>query len=256
LKNADATIIRLAAAGEEAQAVEAQNLKSNLETQLRTEEAKLADMRRGRAAEGERETRAAAGGEREERRPIPPEARRNLELWYDRNPWFDADNPDTKSRVAMALDADVMADGFDPTDPEYYRELDRRIADYLPGVSRRRGRGRDDERGGDREERRGREDDRDTRERDDRNRDRDDDRRGGDRDRQRSGGGRDPKGPVFRVGGRDRPLKENEIYLSKERRQALEEMGVMDDPVLRNRYFKSFKKYDEEHSKDASRRNR
>lgn len=259
LKNADVTIARLAAEGEAAQAVEATQLKSNLETQLRAEEQRLAEMKRGKE---EREDPV----QEERRRPsMPAEARRNLEDWYDRNPWFDAERPDTDSNVAMALDKAVMADGYDPRDPEYYEELDRRIADYMPHIGRRASRDRDDDRGrerGDRDDRI-RDRDRDLEDRDDRRgerrgRERDDD-RNRDRDRDRGGEGRngarrEARGPVFRVGGRDRPLRENEVYLSAERRKALEEMGAMDDPVLRNRYLKSFKKYDEEHP--PSRRDR
>ncbi len=55
-------------------------------------------------------------------------------------------------------------------------------------------------------------------------------------------------GPSFRTGGRERPLKKNEIYISPERKEALMEVGAWDDPVLRQKYLKNYAKYDKEHS--------
>jgi hypothetical protein len=42
-----------------------------------------------------------------------------------------------------------------------------------------------------------------------------------------------------------------EIYISPERKQALVDAGVWDDPVLRNRYVKRYAEYDKEHRNDA-----
>lgn len=52
------------------------------------------------------------------------------------------------------------------------------------------------------------------------------------------------KGPQFATGGRERPLKKNEVYLSPERKQALEDAGVWDDPQLRNKYLRAYAQYD------------
>lgn len=69
---------------------------------------------------------------------------------------------------------------------------------------------------------------------------------------QRFGNGDDRKpkkrggGPTFRTGGRERPLKKGEVYISPERRTAMEEAGVWGDPVLRKKYLASYAKYDSE----------
>lgn len=59
--------------------------------------------------------------------------------------------------------------------------------------------------------------------------------------RKRSGG------PQFRSGGRERPLKKNEVYISPERKKAMIEAGVWDDPQQRQKYLKSYADYDRNH---------
>jgi len=54
------------------------------------------------------------------------------------------------------------------------------------------------------------------------------------------------KGPQFSTGGRERPLKKNEVYISPERKTAMVEAGVWDDPDLRQKYLKSYATYDAE----------
>lgn len=62
---------------------------------------------------------------------------------------------------------------------------------------------------------------------------------------------REGGGPVMANGGRERALKAGEVYVSADRRKAMEEAGVWDDPKLRQRYLKSYASYDE-----AAQRNR
>lgn len=222
IRNADATIVKLTAAGEEAQALEATTIKNNMQEQLDRELRKVAERDTKRAESTERvEQPREEGG-------LSPTAQRNALAWKARNGWFNADNPGSDERVAHALDAAILAEGYDPEDPEYYRELDRRVAEYMPHRAQKNAR-----RGGD-----------------------EDDERGGDREERRPNGGERPRrdAPRFRVGGRERALKPNEVYLSRARREALEEMGANDDPVLMKRYLKSFKKYDEDAAKEAARR--
>ncbi len=59
------------------------------------------------------------------------------------------------------------------------------------------------------------------------------------------------RGPAFRTGGRERPLKKNEVYISAERKEAMIEAGVWDDPVLRNKYLKSYADYDKQAAEGA-----
>lgn len=53
-------------------------------------------------------------------------------------------------------------------------------------------------------------------------------------------------GPAFRTGGRERPLRKNEVYISPERKEAMIEAGVWEDPETRQRYLKQYADYDRE----------
>lgn len=55
-------------------------------------------------------------------------------------------------------------------------------------------------------------------------------------------------GPAMANGGRsERSLRPGEVYVSAERKAAMMEAGVWDDPKLRTRYLKQYQKYDSEH---------
>jgi hypothetical protein len=69
----------------------------------------------------------------------------------------------------------------------------------------------------------------------------------GDARRRSKKGKRKVSGPTMSVSGRERPLKKNEVYISPERKEAMVEAGVWDDPELRQKYLKSYAEYDAEH---------
>ena len=52
--------------------------------------------------------------------------------WLQKNKWYDPQARDTDSRIAKVIDQDLAADGWDPADPEYWDELDNRLAVRLP----------------------------------------------------------------------------------------------------------------------------
>jgi hypothetical protein len=58
-------------------------------------------------------------------------------------------------------------------------------------------------------------------------------------------------GPTFRSGGSERQLKKNEVYISPERKQAMIDAGVWDEPELRSRYLKRYAEYDRENKKSV-----
>ena len=127
--------------------------------------------------------------------------------------WWDPSGRDQDSVTVLEIDRSLVQEGFDPTQKDYWDELRTRTEDALPR--------RSDSRTGD---------------------------RGGDK----SGNGRSQnRGPSFRTGGRERPLKANEVYISPERKAAMEEAGVWDDPVLRNKYLKSYSDYDKQAAEGA-----
>jgi uncharacterized protein YdcH (DUF465 family) len=50
--------------------------------------------------------------------------------WSENNSWFGKDRVMTAS--ALALDAELKEEGFDPSDPEFYNEIDNRIKEAFP----------------------------------------------------------------------------------------------------------------------------
>ena len=148
-------------------------------------------------------------------RQPPPQAREldprhvaHAQQFMIDNDWWDPQGRDQDSATVLQIDRSLVQEGFDPTSKDYWDELRVRTEEALPN--------RFDSRAGN---------------------------RGGDGE----GNGQRPprnRGPQFRTGGRERPLKKNEVYISPERKEAMIEAGVWDDPVLRNKYLKSYADYD------------
>ncbi len=140
--------------------------------------------------------------------------------WMKSHNWYDPNGSDRDSRRVAAIDDRLVKEGYDPRSPEYWEELTERVREALPHKFRSDRRNGND---------------------DDDDRDEDDDRgsRGSRRDQRGSG-------PRFSTGGRERPLRKNEVYVDPGRKQAMIDAGVWDDPVLRNRYLKTYKKWDQE----------
>ena len=64
--------------------------------------------------------------------PVSSEVQQNATHWLKRNSWFDPQARDTDSRSAKVVDQELVADGWDPSDPEYWDELDNRLTARLP----------------------------------------------------------------------------------------------------------------------------
>ena len=58
------------------------------------------------------------------------EAQRKAIDWEAANEWLNKDS--VMTAVALEIDNQVQEDGFDPTDDEYYKEVDRRMAAQFP----------------------------------------------------------------------------------------------------------------------------
>ena len=56
----------------------------------------------------------------------------NATRWLKKNSWFDPQARDTDSRIAKVVDQELAADGWDPSDSEYWEELDNRLQSRLP----------------------------------------------------------------------------------------------------------------------------
>lgn len=174
-----------------------------------------------RAAQ-ERQTAAA--------QPPPPDpaVARRAQEWARERPWFDPQARDEDSAIAYAVERRLFSEGrLDPGSAEYWDEVDRRLAKRLPEHYRTR----DDEDEDDGDARTPR-----TRE----------------PSRRVNGNGRKPSGPTIKVGGRERTLRKGEVYIDEDRKAAMIEAGVWDDPKARERYMRAYQTYD----RDAGRRPR
>jgi hypothetical protein len=61
-----------------------------------------------------------------------PLIQRNAADWIRRNPWYDPKTSDRDSRVAKKVDELMVAEGWNPADPDYWDELDSRLQKQLP----------------------------------------------------------------------------------------------------------------------------
>lgn len=61
-----------------------------------------------------------------------PAVQRNAADWMERNPWYDPQAKDMDSEIAQRLDKKLTDEGYDPSSPEYWDELDDRVSKYLP----------------------------------------------------------------------------------------------------------------------------
>jgi len=63
---------------------------------------------------------------------ISTEVQQNATKWLKKNSWYDPQARDTDSRIAKVIDQELAQDGWDPSDPEYWEELDNRLSARLP----------------------------------------------------------------------------------------------------------------------------
>jgi hypothetical protein len=130
---------------------------------------------------------------------------RYAQEFITQHPWYDAQGRDEDSAIVIAIDQALAKDGYDPRTPDYWDELRRRASRRLP--ERFSSKGRAAAAPDERREPRG--------------------------------------GPVVGSGREHAPATtRKEIYISPERKQALIEAGVWDDPVLRSKYVKRYAEYD------------
>jgi hypothetical protein len=124
--------------------------------------------------------------------------------FINENPWYDAQGRDEDSAIVIAVDQALAKDGLNPQTEEYWDELRKRVARRLPEKFKKQSREKEI-----REE-------------------------------------RTPRGgPAVGSGREHAPSStRKEIYISPERKAALVEAGVWDDPVLRMKYVKRYAEYD------------
>ena len=129
--------------------------------------------------------------------------------WVSKNSWYDPNGKDEASKIVLAIDQSLVESGYNPKTEAYWRELDKRVAKRLPDM---KGGGNYDD-------------------------SQDDDRRG-----QRRGP------PIGSSRDQAPQSSRREVYISPERKQAMTDAGVWEDPVLRQRYLKQYAKWDRENN--------
>lgn len=63
---------------------------------------------------------------------VSTEVQQQAVKWLRKNSWYDPEARDTDSRIAKVIDQDLAAEGWNPSEPEYWDELDNRLAARLP----------------------------------------------------------------------------------------------------------------------------
>jgi hypothetical protein len=126
--------------------------------------------------------------------------------FLDENKWYDPAGRNEDSAIVLAIDQGLVRDGFDPKTEQYWDELRARAARRLP------------ERFAKAEPKTEQKEERTPR-----------------------------GGPGIGSGREHAPTStRKEVYVSPERKQALIEAGVWDDPVLRMKYVKRYAEYDKQ----------
>ena len=141
-----------------------------------------------------------------QQQPVDERLVAHAQGWMRDHTWWNPNGGDADSRRVSEIDAQMVLEGRDPRTPEYWDELSDRVEDALP--ERFEG--------------------------------------NGDARTPRKKGKRRASGPTMSVSGRERPLKKNEVYISPDRKEAMIEAGVWEDPELRQKYLKQYAKYDSE----------
>jgi hypothetical protein len=63
---------------------------------------------------------------------LDPRMQHQATQWVKRNEWYKPDLSDTDSRIAKSVDEELVAEGWNPTEADYWDELDNRLQKYLP----------------------------------------------------------------------------------------------------------------------------
>jgi len=63
---------------------------------------------------------------------VDPTVQRNAADWMRRNSWYRPDTSDRDSQVAKKVDELLVTEGLNPSDPDYWDELDNRLQKALP----------------------------------------------------------------------------------------------------------------------------
>lgn len=148
---------------------------------------------------------------------FPPEVARRAQAWASKNKaWFQNATPEEKIIVAD-LDRQVLDAGFNPLADAYWTELDRRVKQNLPHHFKKANGGNNGGGNG---------------------------RVNGESNASRGG----PRMAPASQNGGGRPVGRNEVRVTPDRKKAMQDAGMWDDPVKRNRMLKQYAEYDRQNA--------
>jgi hypothetical protein len=169
---------------------------------------RLRDEARQRAAQLSQSKQQVEQARKQQTTPaVDPRVRNFAQEWVAANPWYDPNGRDEDSRITKAIDDGLVAEGYNPASPDYWHELTRRVSSRLGSAD-------------------------DTPEKEAPRRERDT--TPAKRKAPPTGTSREHAPPSTR----------KEVYVTPERKQAMIDAGVWDDPALRTRYLKAYHAYD------------
>jgi hypothetical protein len=171
---------------------------------LRYRDQAMQKARQLEAAKKQAEQTAAAP----KQKPVDDVSLQYAKEFIDENPWYKPNGDDESSAIVLAIDNALVKEGFNPRTEDYWDELRDRVRRRLPEKFESEDRSA---------------------------------RQAAPQKAERAARG----GPQVGSGREHAPTStRREVYVSPERKAALIEAGVWDDPVLRQKYIKKYMEYD------------
>lgn len=177
----------------------------------RIREAALEEARQLKARRAQLAEQAPAQPETPAQPQVNPAVVSYAKSWVENNPWYDPNLGNDESKIARQIDLQLVKEGYDPSTREHWAELTHRLNEVFSAAG-----------GGD-------------------------DGAGDPTPAVQKNGRKGPPTSSTREGG-GRQLKPNEIYVAPERKQAMMEAGIWDDPVRRQRALKEYARFDAENT--------
>lgn len=165
-----------------------------------------AALQRAQQLARQKQQATVAAQQKQQQAPVIDSATmEHAQRFLNENKWYDPQGRDEDSSIVLAIDQSLVRDGFNPQSDEYWAELRKRAARRLPERFKAAAPA-----------------ERESRE------------------------AREPRGgPAVGSGREHAPATtRREVYISPERKQALIDAGVWDDPVLRAKYVRRYAEYD------------
>lgn len=74
----------------------------------------------------------AMGQRQQQAAPLDPRLINHAQEWMERHSWYDPSGGDDDSAMVLSIDHQLAKQGWDPTTPQYWDELSKRVQKYIP----------------------------------------------------------------------------------------------------------------------------